>query len=539
MVKMRRASDPWRSRLFKTSNQSSLAELHDRGFDRESQMHKLIERNIGTLFPGLKLLETEFREMARGELRPDTIAFDTTLDTFVALEYKNRLNKEAVDQARTYLSSMRQHRAELVLSHSKNMRCSPRDLKSFKWKKMYAIIMAPEFGDYQVFGADEDTTVELYEISMYDDCIMLVERVGGDHERTPATALAPSPGIEAPHTQAAAHTSSHVSDATQMDQLYGAIRTRLLGKFPGAEETTTKYYKGFRHSGGNYFCTVIPQKSKIWLYYSGRRAASELKPDGFVLASPNKKWGSYRSELKNEDDFEKALVVLKELHAVDRSESAQSSSSAQQASGKRIFPDELLDRALLPQHDRRLIRTAIFAVRLSIAEGDRTVLTYGGIDTENRVLIVNQEIVSDPFSEIVETVKGKQRQMESAEFRGTIVVPVDATGVGASLLAVLRDGGISGCVEFRLTDGRMDAAYNNLRTELETGRAFVQEPKYQYKDELYAQLRGIVQDRDGTMRESKGSDCAASLAIAVWGARHADGQNRSLARDNMRNWPFD
>ncbi len=151
-------------------------------------MHNLIERNIGTLFPGLKLLETEFREMTRGELRPDTIAFDTTLDTFVALEYKNRLNKEAVDQARTYLSSMRQHQAELVLSHSNNMKCRPRDQKSFKWKKMYAIIMAPEFGHYQVFGADEDPNVELYEISMYDDRIMLVERVGGGHERqdTPA-----------------------------------------------------------------------------------------------------------------------------------------------------------------------------------------------------------------------------------------------------------------------------------------------------------------------------------------------------------------
>lgn len=187
MAKTRRASGPQKSRLFKTSNQSSLTELHDRGFDKENQMHKLIERNIGTLFPGLKLLETEFREMARGELRPDTIAFDTILDTFVALEYKNRLNKEAVDQARTYLSLMRQHRGDLVLSHSNNMRCRPRDSKSFEWKKMYAIIMAPEFGNYQVFGAVEDPNVELYETSMHDDCIILVTRVGGDHERTQTT----------------------------------------------------------------------------------------------------------------------------------------------------------------------------------------------------------------------------------------------------------------------------------------------------------------------------------------------------------------
>ncbi|MBI1657265.1 MAG: hypothetical protein IS632_00590 [Thaumarchaeota archaeon] len=188
MAKERRAGDPWKSRLFKMSTQSDLTELRDRGFDNERQVHGLIERNIGTMFPGLELLETEFRGMARGALRPDTIAFDTTRNTFVALEYKNRLNKEVVDQARTYLNLMRQHQAELILSHSKNMGCSPRDEKSFNWKKMYAIIMAPEFGDYQIIGADEDPTMEMYEIGMYDDSIMLVERVGGDHEGTSAKA---------------------------------------------------------------------------------------------------------------------------------------------------------------------------------------------------------------------------------------------------------------------------------------------------------------------------------------------------------------
>lgn len=201
MTKAHRVSDPWKSRLFKTSSQFVLTELHDCGFDKERQMHKLIECNIGTLFPGLKLLETEFREMARGELRPDTIAFDTTLDTFVVLEYKNRLNKEAVDQARTYLSSIKQYSGDLVLLHSKNMKCGPRDKKSFSWKKVYAIIMAPEFGHYQVFGADDDPNVELYEISMYDDHIMLVERVGGGHERTVTMVSTPSPGAEAALTQ--------------------------------------------------------------------------------------------------------------------------------------------------------------------------------------------------------------------------------------------------------------------------------------------------------------------------------------------------
>ena len=259
-------------------------------------MHTLIENSIGTLFPGLKLLETEFREMAGGELRPDTIVFDTALDTFVALEYKNRLNKEAVDQARTYLSSMRRHRAELVLSHSKNMKCSPRDQKSFNWKKMYAIIMAPEFGEYQIFGADEDSAVELYEISIYEDSMVLLERVGGGHEQ------APSPISD--------------DEIVRADRLYDIIRARMLDKFPGVEEHKRKFYAGFRYPGNKYFCTMALQKSKIWLAYSGQRAASELKADGFVQNVKGRGVGQYRSEIRSEADFERALAILQRLLAI-------------------------------------------------------------------------------------------------------------------------------------------------------------------------------------------------------------------------------
>ena len=175
MAKGHRAGDSWKSRRFKIANQAGLAELRDIRFDNERQMQILIEHNIETLFPGLKFLGTEF-EIDGGELRLDTVAFDTTLDTFVVLEYKNRLDKGAVEQARTYLNSMRRYRGDLVALHSRKMKCMARDSKSFKWKNMYAIVMAPEFGEYQVLGADEDSSVELYEIGMYNNYIMLIER---------------------------------------------------------------------------------------------------------------------------------------------------------------------------------------------------------------------------------------------------------------------------------------------------------------------------------------------------------------------------
>ncbi len=193
--------------MFELSDKSTLGELRAYAFDNEDQMHRLIEANIEKLFPGLVFLTREFQEMAGGELRPDTVAFDTGLNTFVALEYKNKRSAGAVDQARTYLNSMRVHNADLVLLYKKK-KDNSRQKNSFDWEKMYAIIMAPEFDKYQIFGAENDSTVELYKIQMYDKRVVLMERVGGGHVLAPTTARSvpaakrkkPTPDTDRPAT---------------------------------------------------------------------------------------------------------------------------------------------------------------------------------------------------------------------------------------------------------------------------------------------------------------------------------------------------
>lgn len=392
---------------------------------------------------------------------------------------------------------------------------------------MYAIIMAPEFGEYQIFGADEDPTVELYEINIYDDSMVLMERVGGSHERT--LTRTHNLGAKTSQNQTAPSTPGTIASTPQTEQLYNTIRARLLDEFPGAEEHKKKVYSGFRYPGGQYFCTLVPQKSKIWLTYSGMNAVSELRSDDFVRNVDGLGIGKLRSEIKKEADFEKALVILKKLHRYSK-HATRPTPSVRQAGGKRVFPDELLERAQLSQHNQP-INTFLFTVRLFIAEGDRTVLTYGGVNAENYTCIFNQTIVPDPFPKVVQIVKKKIEQAESLGLTEDIIVSVDTTGAGASLLADLLDSGIPGCVGFRRTDGKMDAAYSNLRTELEAGHVFVQDSKYPYRDELYAQLRGIVQSGNGTMSENSGSDHAASLAIAVWGAKQNRGAGNRAKRD--------
>ena len=228
MAKGHRSSNARSIRLFEVSNQFTLVEMGDHAFDNEDQMHRLIEDNIQALFPGLSFLTREFREMAGGELRPDTVAFDTNLNTFVALEYKNRRNTEAVDQARTYLNFMGEHKADLVLLYT-GKKGSSRSKDSFDWKSMYAIIMAPEFGDYQILGADKDSAVELYKIRMYINQVIVVERVGGGHERTPTTTLSPKPSPKPLQTttikpHSSSHNTSKQATLPKLNDIDGDVR---------------------------------------------------------------------------------------------------------------------------------------------------------------------------------------------------------------------------------------------------------------------------------------------------------------------------
>ena len=212
MAKRRPFGDVTAIRLFDVLNESALAELPDSGFGKEAHMQKLIENNLEMLFPGLTFLTSEFRGMGGGELRPDTIAFDMIQNSFVALEYKNKPNKEAVDQARTYVDFMLDHKGDLAMLYNDQAEIR-RKRDSFNWKGTYAIVIEPDFTKYQISGADKDNKMELYKIRMHGHVIMM-QRVGGGHQQTFLTRSAsePEPKIHNPELRKDTKSSATGAD---------------------------------------------------------------------------------------------------------------------------------------------------------------------------------------------------------------------------------------------------------------------------------------------------------------------------------------
>ena len=178
MARARRTSDASNIRIFRTESGSELAELDYIGFGDESQLHKLIESNIATLLPGLTFLSREFRELDDGRHIPDTVAFDERQNTFVVIEYKNKLDRGVIDQAKAYLKYVKKHIPALILEYAKGEDAVPLDPKSYN-RNVYAIIMAPEFSQNQRDSAEGDGDLELHEIRWYGGGTMTARRVGG------------------------------------------------------------------------------------------------------------------------------------------------------------------------------------------------------------------------------------------------------------------------------------------------------------------------------------------------------------------------
>ena len=112
-------------------------------------MQELVEHNIGTLFPGLTFLKTEFRDMTEGERRHDTMAFDAYENTFVVIEYKNKQDSGGSDAGKGVPERYARPQGDLLVEYSKKMNCSVPDKKSFRWDVMYTIIIAPKFDGFK------------------------------------------------------------------------------------------------------------------------------------------------------------------------------------------------------------------------------------------------------------------------------------------------------------------------------------------------------------------------------------------------------
>ena len=310
MAKVSKTPDQRDIRIFRTESGSDLAELDDAGFADEEQLHRLIEGNIGKLFHGLTFLKRKFRELDGGQHIPDTVAFDAGQNTFVVIEYKNKLDRGVIDQTKAYLKHMKNNKQALVLEYAKSEREGALHLRSYNWD-VYAIIMAPEFSKNQIDSTEEAKDLELHEIRQYADNVVTMKRVSGAHEGAPRDkGSAPEPG----------RFHQDLSDATR--ELFGYVDGKLRGRF--ALECGIK-----RHQANYGFGS---ERDILWIYARKTQLTlllhiykdEDLPPEAYTaLLLPNMSRNNpkFYYKLKTERNFEEIVPLIE--HVVRREQGLQ------------------------------------------------------------------------------------------------------------------------------------------------------------------------------------------------------------------------
>ena len=101
-----------------------------------------------------------------------------------------------------------------------------------------------------------------------------------------------------------------------MDRLYETISARLLKELPNMAKEERKLYDRFIRDG-QLLCTMGPQKARIWLHYSACSDNPAPNQSRFVMFDKYPGWGlgQWRSDIRSEADFNRALDILKNIPA--------------------------------------------------------------------------------------------------------------------------------------------------------------------------------------------------------------------------------
>jgi predicted transport protein len=146
-----------------SSTSTNLTQISEKPFKLEKEIQNITEANMELIF-NLEFVDSEF---SLSNFRIDSLAFDSELNSFVIIEYKNTKNFSVIDQGYSYLSLLLNNKAEFVLRYNE---LKNKNLKkdSIDWSQSKVIFVSPSYTVYQKESINfKDLPIELWEIKQF------------------------------------------------------------------------------------------------------------------------------------------------------------------------------------------------------------------------------------------------------------------------------------------------------------------------------------------------------------------------------------
>lgn len=285
-------------------------------FKLEKDLQKFVEENLEYLLD-LQLVESEF---SIENYRLDSLAFDKENKSFVIIEYKKGNSYSVIDQGYSYLSTVLNNKAEVVLEYNERMKNTLRR-DEIDWTQTKVIFISQSFNKYQKDSLNfKNLPIELYEVKRYEGGLISFENIKGDNNAEDINVISKMDTmIEAVSKEIKKYSiEDHTKDSTEeIIELFEEFRERIELIFPDIKIEPKKLYIAFKNDKKNLADFRLQKKQlKIWLNakYGELDDFKKLATD----VSKTGHWGNgdYQLQISDDKDIEYILSLIKQVNSL-------------------------------------------------------------------------------------------------------------------------------------------------------------------------------------------------------------------------------
>ncbi|MDO5832854.1 MAG: DUF5655 domain-containing protein [Methanobrevibacter sp.] len=258
-------------------------------FKKEYYLHMFTQKHLKELF-GLKCVASEIQKK---RLRFDNLAFDCNTNSFVIIEYKNKLCKSVLEQVQEYRD---------LIQEDENQKYFISRLEkeiNVDFDKTKIMIIGPDFSQEQIDEAEED--LEFWKVTLFNDCKVTYENLHTNETKTLPITL---DDLKITEDMLLENRSA------EMKYLYLNLKNNILNEFSDVEIKYLVNKFSFRVND-KIICVIAFQKHSLEIYIYADNLENAERTNDISQTDGN---DNYKLKYKSNDDFDYFLDLFKQTY---------------------------------------------------------------------------------------------------------------------------------------------------------------------------------------------------------------------------------
>ena len=268
-------------------------------FNSELILQRITQENLDVF--GLKLIASEFQYKNQ---RFDTLAFDSKTNSFVIMEYKNKLDFEVLNQGESYYNLLLENKNIYIDKFNEVFKTSFKE-EDFDFDKARVLIIGPEFNKKQLLAAKSPHyPFEIWKVKINENFCISYENV---KTMEIISLQVREDDLKLTEKELLQNRSGEILE------LYGIIENRVMNEFP--EVTKRILIDSFSYRlNDRLICKFVFSSNFLRVYFY----IKEIKDTQNKLEDiSGKNIGGktyYRFKLKSKDDIDYFIELFKQIY---------------------------------------------------------------------------------------------------------------------------------------------------------------------------------------------------------------------------------